>query len=72
MKDGHACVPRASPSYPDFTLDYLSPAAGEVVATDLEPLFPEGTELPDGVSQREDAMDLSFADASFDCVIAPR
>ena len=71
VKDGRARVLELGSGHLDFTFDYLRPAAGEVVATDLEPLFPEGTELPNGVSfQREDAMDLSFADASFDCVIA--
>ena len=55
----------------DFTLDYLHGACGELVATDLEQLFPEGTALPPGVSfQLEDALDLSFPDNSFDCVIA--
>jgi ubiquinone/menaquinone biosynthesis C-methylase UbiE len=55
----------------DFTFKYLRPACAEVVATDLERLFPEDLELPEGVSfQLENALDLSFEDESFDCVIA--
>jgi ubiquinone/menaquinone biosynthesis C-methylase UbiE len=71
IKDGHARVLELGAGHLDFTLKYLRPAAGRVVATDLEPLFPADLELPDGVSfQREDALDLSFDDESFDCVIA--
>lgn len=55
----------------DFTLSYLRPAARSVLATDLVRRFPEETELPDDVRfQLEDALDLSFPDNSFDCVIA--
>jgi ubiquinone/menaquinone biosynthesis C-methylase UbiE len=55
----------------DFTLGYLRGACGELVATDVEQLFPADTRLPSGVSfQLADALDLPFQDASFDCVIA--
>jgi ubiquinone/menaquinone biosynthesis C-methylase UbiE len=71
IKDGRAKVLELGAGHLDFTLNYLRPAAGEVVATDLEPLFPPDLEFPEGVTfQKEDALDLSFADESFDCVIA--
>lgn len=71
VNDGHARVLELGSGHLDFTLDYLLPAAGEVVATDLEPLFPADLELPERVTfQREDALDLSFDDETFDCVIA--
>jgi ubiquinone/menaquinone biosynthesis C-methylase UbiE len=71
VKGGSARVLEIGSGHLDFTLRYLKPAAGEVVATDLEQLFPDGTPLPEGVTfQLEDALDLSFEDGSFDCVIA--
>lgn len=71
VKNGSARVLEIGCGHLDFTRRYLEPAAGEVVATDVEQLFPDGTELPDGVTfQLEDALDLSFEDESFDCVIA--
>ena len=71
VKNGSARVLELGSGHLDFTLRYLRPAAGEVVATDVEQLFPEGTRLPEGVTfQLEDALDLSFPDDSFDCVIA--
>jgi SAM-dependent methyltransferase len=71
IEGGKARVLEIGCGHLDFTLDYLQGACGELVATDLEQLFPEGTSLPPGVSfQLEDALDLSFADSSFDCVIA--
>jgi ubiquinone/menaquinone biosynthesis C-methylase UbiE len=71
ISDRQAKVLELGAGHLDFTLNYLHPAAGEVVATDLEPLFPADLELPEGVRfQKEDALDLSFDDASFDCVIA--
>lgn len=71
MKDGQARVLELGSGHLDFTTKYLRPAAAEVVATDLEPLFPADFELPEGISfQTEDALDLSFEDESFDCVIA--
>ena len=71
MKDGQAKVLELGAGHLDFTLNYLRPAAREVVATDLEPLFPPDLELPEGVTfRKEDALDLSFDDGSFDCVIA--
>jgi len=55
----------------DFTIGYLAGACRELVATDVERLFPEDTPLPPGVSfQTEDALELSFDDSAFDCVIA--
>lgn len=71
IKDGQAQVLELGAGHLDFTLNYLLPASGEVVATDLEPLFPADLELPERVTfQKEDALDLSFEDDSFDCVIA--
>jgi ubiquinone/menaquinone biosynthesis C-methylase UbiE len=71
IKQGKAHVLELGSGHLDFTLDYLQQASGELVATDLEQLFPKGTPLPAGVSfQLEDALDLSFSDDSFDCVIA--
>jgi ubiquinone/menaquinone biosynthesis C-methylase UbiE len=71
IKDGRAKMLELGAGHLDFTLNYLRPAAGEVVATDLEPLFPPDLELPEGVTfRKEDALDLSFDDASFDGVIA--
>jgi ubiquinone/menaquinone biosynthesis C-methylase UbiE len=71
IKNGHARVLEVGSGHLDFTLNYLCAVAGEVVATDLEPLFPLDLELPTGVTfQKEDALDLSFDDESFDCVIA--
>jgi ubiquinone/menaquinone biosynthesis C-methylase UbiE len=71
VKGGSARVLEIGSGHLDFTLRYLKPAAGEVLATDLEQLFPDGTPLPEGVTfQLEDALDLSFEDESFDCVIA--
>lgn len=71
INDGHARVLELGAGHLDFTLKYLRPAAGQVIATDLEPLFPADLALPEDVSfQREDALDLSFDDESFDCVIA--
>jgi SAM-dependent methyltransferase len=71
IKGGNARVLEIGCGHLDFTLDYLRAACGEVLATDVEQLFPVGTPLPPGVSfQREDALDLSFPDDSFDGVIA--
>jgi len=71
IKNGQAQVLELGAGHLDFTLNYLLPASGEVVATDLEPLFPADLELPERVTfQKEDALDLSFEDDSFDCVIA--
>ena len=71
VNGGQARVLELGSGHLDFTFNYLLPAAGEVVATDLEPLFPADVELPNRVAfQREDALDLSFDDGSFDCVIA--
>ena len=71
VKNGNARVLELGCGHLDFTLRYLRPASGEVVATDVEQLFPDGTSLPDGVSfQLDDALDLSFEDELFDCVIA--
>jgi SAM-dependent methyltransferase len=71
VKNGNARVLELGCGHLDFTLRYLRPASGEVVATDVDQLFPDGTSLPDGVSfQLDDALDLSFEDESFDCVIA--
>jgi SAM-dependent methyltransferase len=71
IEDGRARVLELGCGHLDFTLDYLHGACGDLVATDLEQLFPEGTDLPPGVSfQLEDALDLTFPDNSFDCVIA--
>ena len=55
----------------DFTLTYLAPAAASVVATDVTRRFAAETALPSDVTFKiEDALDLSFPDESFDCVIA--
>jgi ubiquinone/menaquinone biosynthesis C-methylase UbiE len=71
VNDGHARVLELGCGHLDFTLNYLFPAAGEIVATDIERLFPADFELPEGVTfQEADALDLSFEDGSFDCVIA--
>jgi SAM-dependent methyltransferase len=71
IKNGQARVLEVGSGHLDFTLNYLRPAAGEVVATDLEPLFPANFALPPGVMfQRENALDLSFENETFDCVIA--
>lgn len=71
VKDGRARVLELGCGHLDFTFKYLRPACAEVVATDLERLFPEDLELPAGVSfQLENALELSFHDESFDCVIA--
>lgn len=71
VKNGSARVLELGCGHLDFTLRYLRPACGEVVATDVEQLFPDDTPLPHGVRfQLDDALDLSFEDASFDCVIA--
>ena len=71
VKNGNARVLELGCGHLDFTFKYLRPASGEVVATDLERLFPEDTELPEDVTfQLEDALNLSFEDESFDCVIA--
>ena len=71
MNGGNARVLEIGCGHLDFTLDYLAGACRELVATDIERLFPEDTPLPDGVSfQEEDALDLSFDDGVFDCVIA--
>ena len=71
VKNGRASVLEIGCGHLDFTLDYLAGACGELVATDLTRLFPEDTSLPSGVSfQTEDALDLSFDDGVFDCVIA--
>jgi SAM-dependent methyltransferase len=71
IKNGSARVLEIGCGHLDFTKKYLRPACAEVVATDVERLFPEGTELPEGVSfQLEDALDLSFSDGSFGGVIA--
>ncbi len=71
VKNGSARVLEIGSGHLDFTLRYLKPAAGEVLATDVEQLFPDGTPLPEGVTfQLEDALNLSFEDESFDCVIA--
>jgi SAM-dependent methyltransferase len=71
VNSGAARVLELGCGHLDFTLNYLRPACAEVVATDIQQLFPNGTRLPEGVTFRlEDALDLSFADESFDCVIA--
>jgi SAM-dependent methyltransferase len=71
IRYGQARVLELGSGHLDFTLSYLRPASAEVVATDLEPLFPADLPLPAGVTfQREDALDLSFDDESFDGVIA--
>jgi SAM-dependent methyltransferase len=71
IKNGQARVLEVGSGHLDFTLNYLRPAAGQVVATDLEPLFPADFVLPAGVTfQKENALDLSFEDGTFDCVIA--
>ena len=71
IRNGDAKVLELGAGHLDFTTNYLLPAAGEVVATDLEPLFPTDLELPDGITfQLDNALDLSFDDESFDCVIA--
>lgn len=71
VEDGSARVLELGCGHLDFTLGYLRPACREVVATDVEQLFPDGTALPPGVTfQLEDALELSFPDESFDCVIS--
>ena len=71
VQSGRARVLELGAGHLDFTINYLLPAAGEVVATDLEPLFPADLELPPGLTfQHDDALDLSFDDATFDCAIA--
>jgi ubiquinone/menaquinone biosynthesis C-methylase UbiE len=71
IKEGRARVLEIGCGHLDFTLDYLRSACGELVATDLEQLFPVDTPLPPGVSfQLADALDLPFHEGSFDCVIA--
>jgi ubiquinone/menaquinone biosynthesis C-methylase UbiE len=71
IKEGRARVLEIGCGHLDFTLDYLRSACGELVATDLEQLFPVDTQLPPGVSfQLADALDLPFDEGSFDCVIA--
>jgi ubiquinone/menaquinone biosynthesis C-methylase UbiE len=71
VNSGRARVLELGSGHLDFTFKYLRPACAEVVATDLERLFPDDMEFPEGVSFRlEDALDLSFEDESFDCVIA--
>jgi 2-polyprenyl-3-methyl-5-hydroxy-6-metoxy-1,4-benzoquinol methylase len=71
IKGGKARVLEIGCGHLDFTFEYLVGACGELVATDLERLFPEDTKLPEGVTfQTEDALDLSFDDGVFDCVIA--
>jgi SAM-dependent methyltransferase len=71
VKGGEATVLELGCGHLDFTFDYLAGASGQVVATDVTRLFPEDTKLPPGIAfQIEDALDLSFSDESFDCVIA--
>ena len=71
VNGGDARVLELGCGHLDFTLDYLAGACREVVATDVTRLFPEDTALPSGVSfQIEDALDLSFHEGVFDCVIA--
>ena len=71
VKEGQARVLELGCGHLDFTARYLRPACREVVATDVEPLFPADLQLPEGVRfQVEDALDLSFEDESFDCAIA--
>jgi ubiquinone/menaquinone biosynthesis C-methylase UbiE len=71
VKEGGAAVLELGSGHLDFTLNHLRPACAEVIATDVERLFPADMRLPDGVTfQIEDALDLSFEDESFDCVIA--
>jgi SAM-dependent methyltransferase len=71
INGGKARVLEIGCGHLDFTFDYLVSACGELVATDLTQLFPDDTKLPDGVTfQTENALDLSFADGVFDCVIA--
>ena len=71
INGGKARVLEIGCGHLDFTLDYLVGACGELVATDLTRLFPDDTKLPDDVTfQTENALDLSFADGVFDCVIA--
>jgi SAM-dependent methyltransferase len=71
VKGGTARVLELGCGHLDFTLRYLRPACREVVATDIERLFPVDFDLPYGVQfQTEDALDLSFEEGSFDCVIA--
>ncbi len=69
VNGGSARVLELGCGHLDFTTRYLRPACAEVVATDVEQLFPADHRLPEGVSfQVEDALALSFADESFDCV----
>jgi SAM-dependent methyltransferase len=71
VRDGEATVLELGCGHLDFTFDHLAGASGQVVATDVTRLFPEDTKLPPGITfQIEDALDLSFPDESFDCVIA--
>jgi ubiquinone/menaquinone biosynthesis C-methylase UbiE len=71
INEGQAHVLELGAGHLDFTTKYLLPASGQVVATDLTPLFPDDLELPEGLTfQRDDALALSFGDESFDCVIA--
>lgn len=71
VRNGEACVLELGCGHLDFTLKYLRPACAEIVATDVECRFPADLELPENVTfQTEDALDLSFDDDSFDCVIA--
>jgi ubiquinone/menaquinone biosynthesis C-methylase UbiE len=71
IKHGDATVLEIGCGHLDFTLDYLRDACREVVATDVEQLFPADTALPPDVSFRlADALDLPFQDAAFDAVIA--
>jgi SAM-dependent methyltransferase len=71
VNGGEARVLEVGCGHLDFTLDYLAGACGELVATDVERLFPDDTPLPSAVSfQIEDALDLSFDDDTFDCAIA--
>lgn len=71
VRQGRARVLELGCGHLDFTTRYLKDACAEVVATDVERLFPEELQLPDGVTfQVEDALDLSFEDESFDCAVA--
>ena len=71
VKEGRAQVLELGCGHLDFTLQYLRPACAIVVATDIERRFPADLDLPDGVSfEVQDALDLTFDDESFDCVIS--
>jgi ubiquinone/menaquinone biosynthesis C-methylase UbiE len=71
VRNGAARVLELGCGHLDFTTRYLRSACAEIVATDVERLFPDDRPLPQRVSFRlQDALALSFEDESFDCVIA--